>query len=191
MCKIILIFLFINLFLISQVFPQTGVVANSSNIHDPQLMFVNPAGMTAFRSALGVIGYKLYHVGIDHDDLNNGFLGFSYPTAKFGAFGITCQYFRSHILNRQVLEANYATPLLLKKITFGLNFGLLGISYDKDHFNLIDENDPLLSGSSSKNSCNVGFGMLIYPIADLFVGVSLNHLNQPDISLEGGKEKLH
>lgn len=189
MKKIIIIYCF-AIVIFSNLYGQMGVRTNSSNFHDPRLMFVNPAGMTAFRSALGVIGYKLYYVGIDHDNLNNGFLGFSYPIEKFGAFGITGQYFRSHILNKQILEANYATPVLFNKITFGLNFGLLGISYDNDNFNLIDENDPLLTGSTSKNSFNFGFGMLINPIADLFVGVSLNHLNQPDISLEGGKEKL-
>jgi len=189
MKKIIIIGCFV-LMTFSNMYGQMGVRMNSSNFHDPRLMFVNPAGMAAFHSALGVMGYKLYYVGIDHDDLNNGFMGFSYPTEKFGTFGIIGQYFRSHLLNKQVLQAIYATPRLFNKISFGLNFGLLGTSYDKDHFNLIDENDPLLSGNTSKNSFNVGLGMLINPIADLFVGISLNHLNQPDISLEGGKEKL-
>ena len=176
MKKIIIIGCFLFM-IFSNLYGQMGVRTNSSNVHDPRLIFVNPAGMTAFRSAFGVIGYKLYYVGIDNDDLNNGFLGFAYPMEKFGAFGITGQYFRAHLLNKQILEANYATPLLFNKISFGLNFGLLGISYDKDHFNLIDENDPLLAGSTAKNSFNVGFGMFINPIADLFLGVSLNHLN--------------
>jgi hypothetical protein len=71
-------------------------------------MFVNPAGMIACQSPISMVGYKICSVGIDHDDLNNGFLELSYPTEKWGALGITGQYFRSHLLNKQVLEANYS-----------------------------------------------------------------------------------
>ena len=172
-----------------QAFPQTGVVANSSNINDPRILFVNPGGMGFQKNSMIVAGYKMYYVGIANDNLSNGFIGFSYPTQKFGCFGVTGQYFKSDLLQRNVLEFNYSMPFLDNKMAVGINMGLLGLSYDDMKFDLMDIGDPLLQDSPSKNSFNLGVGILVSPISKLFFGMSMNHLNRPDLSLTAGESK--
>jgi hypothetical protein len=49
---------------------------------------------------------------------------------------------------------------------------------------LIDQ-DPLLDKGTSTTAIGAGLGVIFSPLTDLYLGLSLDNLNQPDISLEG------
>jgi len=79
--------------------------------------------------------------------------------------------------------------LLGRKITgplsLGLKLGMENRSFDSGQFNLVDLNDPLLtSGSMNRTTFNLGAGLYLRR-GQLSLGVSLTHLNQPNIARDG------
>ncbi|MCI0496059.1 type IX secretion system membrane protein PorP/SprF, partial [candidate division KSB1 bacterium] len=168
-------------------FSQSGLISNASNILDPRIMFSNPAGPGFWRYSLLVAGNNQYYVGIDHDQLNQIFLGMSYPIRQFGSVSLTGQFFKSDVLRKNWFEINYAVPLWAQRLSIGVKVGLLHLDYDHSNFNLVDIDDPLLNHGLSKNSLNLGAGLLMNPLSNVYFGVSLNHLNRPNLSLAGNQ----
>jgi len=73
-------------------------------------------------------------------------------------------------------------------LSFGINVNFHHYSYDRSNFQLIDP-DPLLEKGTTTTAIGAGLGIIYSPITDLCLGISLDNLNQPDISLEGNKAR--
>lgn len=181
--KIILIF--ISFFMCHRSLAQNSVNANSANVKDPRLMFVNPAGINFDKNPLFVAGHQSFYTGLGSANLGNGFIGFLYPL-KTGTIGITGQSFYSPILQLTHVDLNYAFALISDRLWTGFNVGLFNLSYNRDNFNLMDANDPLLEANTSKLDFNCGAGLIAKPFKNVYIGASFNHLNRPEWSLEDG-----
>ncbi len=180
MKKIIII---IFVLLIPTISQSQGIRGNIVNTDDPRVVFLSSAATAWQQSPQFVTGYELYYLGLGDNGLQNGFAGFSHPDRRFGAFSLFGQYFSSNIYRSGNFSFGYGRALLNNKISLGLDFGLIFFSYNQDNFKLVDWNDPVFAGGTSKSAFDVGVSALFNPIGPLYFGVSFKHLNQPNIAL--------
>ncbi|MCI0514029.1 type IX secretion system membrane protein PorP/SprF, partial [candidate division KSB1 bacterium] len=174
-----------------------GEVASTQNLtdvnaaHSPNLRiyFVNPAAAAWRETALVVAGYQLLNTGLGAT-FSNGAVSFIYPTASFGAFGVRGQSFQAHLLQQNQLEFCYSYPFWKHRGALGLNLGLLNQAYDASRFKLEDPADPLLNQKTSKLNLNLGLGALLEIFPKLIAGLSLNHLNQPNLAFGDAAWKM-
>lgn len=190
MLKYILFLLALVFILSTATNAQVQMAANAAQTRDPRAFLVNPAVMTFRPAPMVFAGYHILHSGIGSNIFGKGYIGAIYPLSKIGALGVSGQYFSADLYRQNVLDLNYAYKFWNGKIATGINFGLLSIAYDRKGFEIEDVLDPLLNNSTSKMKMNIGAGVFANPLSTLFVGLSFNHLNQPDISLSGNDWKL-
>jgi hypothetical protein len=162
---------------------------SASNFYEPQIIFSNPAGIGFTANRQITLSSQLLYTGLENDNLSNYYLGYSEPLGNAGVLGFRGLYFRSHILKQGSFSLLYSRFLVGSQLSAGINLTLHNISYDQDNFELIDPGDPLLANGTSKNVFGLGLGIIYTPVSNLSFGLSLDDLNQPDISLEGGKAK--
>ena len=161
-------------------------MTNTANIKDPRLVFANPAGIGFYDYPFFVAARQNLYTGINGDKLSDVLFGAVFPFQNIGALSLSGQYFNAHIQNRINLDFSYAKSFDKNRFSMGINLGLLGYTYNRNNFNLIDINDPLLA-KSSVYDFNVGAGVIFTPIQDFYIGLGMNHINRPDLSLEGNK----
>ena len=159
---------------------------NSSNFYEPQIIFSNPAGIAFKENRQVLLSSQLLYTGLDNDNLSNYYLGYIEPLNSFGTFGFRGMYFNSNILKQGAFSLLYNKLFFGSKFSLGINFNLHHYSYDRDHFQLVDLNDPLLNESTYKNTFGLGVGFIYNPLTNLQLGMSLDDVNQPDISLDTG-----
>ncbi|MBN1351843.1 caspase family protein [candidate division KSB1 bacterium] len=162
---------------------------HSSNFYEPQIIFVNPAGISFRESRQALLSSQMLYTGLANDNLYNHHLGYVEPLQSIGVFGLRGSFFTSHLLKNNTFSLLYSRSLIQSRLSFGINVNLHHDSYDRSKFQLRDPNDPLLAKSTSTTALSVGLGFIYAPSADLNFGFSLDDLNQPDISLEGNSAR--
>jgi hypothetical protein len=177
-------FLITILFLAKVIFAQSTLFLNTSNYLSPDVIFFNPAGISFNNNIQFSLGTQLLWTGISEDNLRMDYLSYSHPLNYDMALGFKGQYFSSTIFNRGIFSLVYSSKIYEDKISMGLNTNLLFYSYDKDKFNLVDLNDPLLDKNLSKNAISFGLGFIYQPNPLLTIGAAIDHINEPDISIE-------
>lgn len=185
------LFTFAILMIISvhQLPAQEYVRYSISNFYEPQIIFINPAGLSYYEYRQAIFSSQFLYAGLANDKLSNHYMGYIEPIKKNGVFGVRGSYFNSQLLNQGTFSLLYSRLLIKSKLGFSINLNLHQNSYDKNHFQLNEENDPVLANGTSKFAFGAGFGFIYCPITDLHLGMSIDNLNQPDISLQGGKAK--
>ncbi|MDZ7342213.1 MAG: OmpA family protein [candidate division KSB1 bacterium] len=185
----------IRCFLISWLF--LGAIATAQNLidvnaaHSPNLRigFVNPSADAWRENAQAVAGYQLLHTGLG-TTFSNVAVGFVYPSTSLGAFSLRGQSFHAHLLQQNLLEFGYSYRFWKHRAAIGLNMGLLSLAYDESRFRLEDVSDPLFDQKTSTLNLNLGIGALIEIFPQLLAGLSLNHLNQPNVALGNAVWKM-
>ncbi len=169
---------------------QVQLAPAAARVDDPRSFIVNPS-VTAWQATpLLVAGYQLLHTGIPNYHFGNGYIGGAYRFSHDIGLGLSVQSFSGHLLQRQCLDISLGYWFSALKLAAGINFGMIHQGYDRSAFMLDDINDPLLAGSMATTHFNLGFGLIAQPIRSTYVSLSLNHLNQPDISLTETDWKL-
>ncbi|MDZ7342444.1 MAG: OmpA family protein, partial [candidate division KSB1 bacterium] len=159
------------------------ISSNVANFDDPRVIFNSPAAV-AFQAQVQMIaGYELYYAGLGADGLQNGFAGVALPHHSLGTVGLAGQYFSSGLYRRSQIQLGYGYRLISGRLSLGTNVGLISIAYDEGKFHLLDANDPVFQNGTSKNSLDVGAGVLAQLTDGLYWGFNLQHLNRPNISL--------
>lgn len=184
----LIMYLFLLLF-VAPINAQINVTTNSANVHDPRLMLVNPAGIGFNERGFFVAGSKLFYVSLGDERLGNFYSGICYRLFEPGNMGLTFQSFCSGTFHQTQFEVNYAIPFNKKKFALGGRIGVLNVAYNTKKFNLFHNYDPLLIGNPSKNVANYGLGVLVNPVAMLYLGLSADHLNRPQLALEYSKDR--
>jgi len=161
---------------------------NSSNYFQPQILFTNPAGTGFWQSRQVVLSSQLLFTGLANDKLYNHYLGYAEPLAGFGVLGVRGSFFRSNLLNDNNFSLFYARSLVNHQLSVGINLNVYHHAFDRGQFQLVDADDPLLEKGTSATAFGAGLGLIYQPFSALIVGVALDHLNQPDISIEGNQE---
>ena len=162
---------------------------SSSNYYEPHIIFSNPAGISLRASREGVFSSQLLFAGLGNDKLYNYYLGYSEPIGGFGVIAVRGFIFNSFLTNQSAFSVLYSKSFLDSRLSFAINFNLHYYSYDKDKFQLIDIDDPLLSEGTATSAFGVGLSTLYNPLTGLVFGLSLDNVNQPDISLQGGNAR--
>lgn len=162
-----------------------GIKGNVANFDDPRIMFLSSAAIAFQSYPQTVAGYELYYLGLGGHGLQNGFAGFSYPHPTLGAFSLSGQYFSSDIYRNGNLSFSYGLVLFKRRVSLGVDLGMIFFSFNQDNFKLVDLNDPVFAQGTSKSAFDFGMNMLVNPVDPLFIGFAVKHLNQPNISLIG------
>ncbi len=178
------LFLLISFLLAAEITWAQGFnVYNSADISQSWVSDINPAVISSQFSRVSV-GLKIYHFGFLQNQsfaIRESHINASFPfylpmdvgvggDLKHFSAGIYSELTGSLLFSRRIQN----------NISLGIKIGLARYGFAKEDFNLVDANDPLLSGSLAKTVLNLGFGAFWNP--DRWsVGVGIDHLNRPDI----------
>ncbi|MBN1351584.1 type IX secretion system membrane protein PorP/SprF [candidate division KSB1 bacterium] len=163
---------------ISPAFAQDYILeTNPADVRDPRAAFVNPAIIS--RQGIPVVaGMRILHLGIADNSfaIKHSFLGGSCDIPVFGFhYGANLQVL-NHIKIREMRGSLLLSRPLIDILALGLNMNILTRDYP-DKSDMIDEED--LPGTAD---FSFGCGLFLGPVQDFTVGLSLDHINQPDVT---------
>jgi len=163
---------------------QNLFTLNSSYYPAPDIGFHNPAPLVFIGRPQAMVGIHLLHVGFSDDNLRNNFLSYSQPISSSTAFGVRGQYFTSNIFQRGNFSLLLSQKVYKDILSIGLNANLLTRNYDTGKFTMFDFNDPAIEAGTNQYALSFGLGLFSQPMPGLFIGMSIDHLNEPDISID-------
>lgn len=180
----LLVFIFFLKFSIAG-FSQTYISSNAADINDVQSSFINPS-ISSFQDDQLIVGSKIIQYGFLSDDklaVKNNYLSLAFrPFPKY-SFNTGIQI---SSLSFPIYSENIASLLtsyqISSRLSIGAQLGILVKSFNKDNFNLVDENDPVFAKGTSKTVFNAGIGIFTILTDRFDLGLGFSHLNQPNIS---------
>ncbi len=167
-------------------FPQNMVSTSPTDFYDPRSSFINPAVIMS-QSRQVYAGVQVLQLGFLENNstaFKHSHLGYSQPyfVLPSTGFGFTAQYLSTPFYN----QGNYSFMVaheIADILTLGARVNLFSKNYDLD---FIDPNDPVFKNGNTKYAYSYGFGVLIgSAYSSLAVGVAVDHVNRPYISLLG------
>lgn len=164
---------------------------NPADLSMPWTSSVNPA-VISYQETKFSVGLKVPHVGFVPDDpfdLRENHVNVNLPFFLPGriGLGVDMRYYKAGI-NTEIATALLLSREVVRGFSVGLKLGIENRAFDKNGFNIVDGNDPVLTGSLSANSPNLGLG-LFWRSGNFSFGVGLDHLNRANIGL-GSKALL-
>ena len=180
--KLILLILF-SLLYFYNTNAQSLFTLNSSYYNSPEITFHNPAPLAIIGKPNANVGIQILHAGFSEDNLRNNYLSYVQPIGSKTAFGLRGQFFTSNIFQRGNFSLLFSQKIYKDILAFGLNANFLTLGYDSDKFELFDFNDPIIENGTSQNTFSLGAGIFLQPVSKLCFGFSIDHLNEPDISI--------
>ncbi len=171
---------------ISGLYSQNLVVANTANYRDAKSVFINPA-VLPFQPSHIMAGMKAFHVGFMPENafgFRNNYFGVISPFVfnQNMVVGLTGQFFGLPIYQQSQFSFNISHRPF-RNISLGIKYNIFTYSYDKSNFDQIDQYDPVFSDGTSKTSHSFGFGLIFFPKSNLNLAITWDHINQPDVSL--------
>lgn len=172
---------------------QNYFPADPANIYDWRSAMVNPS-ISDFQNGAVDIGFKILYLGFA--DNNASAFKASYvllnvprrlPYMLTGGFQL--QLFSTPLY--QETELKFIFSRRIKRIySVGLSLGLLGVSYNRDNFDLVDPGDPVFAKGTSRWPLDIGLGVTMMPTERWLIGLGIRHLNSPPVSLLNNDVKL-
>jgi len=161
-------------------------ISNPIDRQQPWVSGVNPA-IVSSQDACVSIGLKVFHFGFLPDQslgLHESHINASFPFYLPLNLGIGCdlRYYAAGNFS-EFIGSILLSRKLVGQMAVGVKLGFIGIGFSRENFKLVQENDPLLTGSLGKSSLNLGFGIFWNP-GRFTLGLGVDHLNQPDIGLK-------
>ncbi|MFQ5706104.1 MAG: type IX secretion system membrane protein PorP/SprF [bacterium] len=161
-------------------------VLNPADRGIPWTSEFNPA-VISFQDAKISLGLKVLHLGFVPDaaiGLSENRLNISLPfylPNQIGV-GLDVRYFSAGLYS-EVAAALLFSREMFYHFSLGTKIGLERRSYNKDKFNVVDPDDPVLIGNLGVNSLNLGFGIYWNP-GNLAFGVGVDHANRSNIGVK-------
>ncbi|MBN1998006.1 caspase family protein [candidate division KSB1 bacterium] len=178
----------IILYAIYGLFAQEASILNTSYLKGYDIAFHNPAAIAYTGHMSGVAATQMLYAGLS-DNLRNDLLSFAYPLSDETILGLRAQYFSSDIFQRGVYSIFAGHRIFPDLLCVGLNLNFLSYSYNSEKFQLVDPDDPVIRKGTGVNALSVGFSLFCRPVRGLMMGLSADHLNRPDISIENSGVK--
>ena len=158
-------------------------------VDDVHSIYYNPAGLSQLTHIEFTSGYgKLYWGLDDGSNLGNTFIGYAHPLEKLGGIGVG---WLSLVLKNFYREDTFIFSYgnkLYRSLSAGLAFKVLSKRYNSDEYT---KSDPLFQ---KKGYSRIGFsgdlGLLYNLTANIFSGLSITDIVQPNMDLEDQKDKL-
>ncbi|MCI0511786.1 type IX secretion system membrane protein PorP/SprF [candidate division KSB1 bacterium] len=167
---------------------QNLIEANPANFSDHRSAFINPAIIMNQGKQVHA-GIRIFQMGfLDNNAtaFKHSYVGYSqaYSMWPKTGFGVTAQYLSTPVYT----QGNYSL-LAGRKITdilsIGARLNVFSKGYSLENADLIDPRDPVFSKGLTKYVFSGGLGMFIGPVSNLAVGIAVDHLNRPNVSLAG------
>ena len=171
----------------SQDFHQVGArpvgmaEAFTSIADDANALRWNPAGLAYLPINQFTFSYTKLFWGIEGDNLYQGFVGYAHPTRRLGTFGISLVARYTDTFQQSRMGLSYSYKLMGTSFRRGLSMGVTLDLYrdeiDRSELELVDPDDPLLTGPQAlmapiihlgflykMNGLNIkhGFGLKLY-----------------------------
>lgn len=158
-------------------------IYHPADISQPWVSEINPAVISSQFARVSV-GLKVFQFGfLPNQSLEirethlNGSFPFYLPM-DIGVGG-DLRYFSAGIYS-ELTGSVLLSRRMQNNLSLGLKIGFGRYGFARQDFNLVDLNDPLLSGDLAKTALNLGIGAFWNP--DRWsVGLGIDHLNRPDI----------
>lgn len=181
--------IFLSIWGNQQSFSQNMIEANPANTLDPGSSFINPAIIIAQHKQV-YAGIRVLQLGfLDNNStaFKHSFVSYSQPFSGLIArsgWGFNAQYLSTPFYS----QGNYSF-LFAKQLsdifTLGARTTLFTKGYDLRDANLERQDDPVFAGSRTKYVFSYGFGLLLGPVSNVTVGLAVDHVNKPNLSLSG------
>jgi len=158
-------------------------------VDDVHSLYYNPAGLSRLTHIEFTSGYgKLYWGLDDGSSLGNAFIGYAHPLEKLGGVGVGWLSLGLKGFYREdTFILSYGNKLF-SSLSAGLNFKLLYKRYDNNQYT---KDDPLFQ---EKGYSKIGFssdlGLLYNLTANIFSGLSITDIIQPNMNLADKRDKL-
>ncbi|MBN2088175.1 type IX secretion system membrane protein PorP/SprF [candidate division KSB1 bacterium] len=171
---------------IGMVFSQNMVSTSPTDYYDPRSTFINPAVIMS-QSRQIYAGIQVLQLGFLENNstaFKHSHIGYSQPYFILPAtgFGFTAQYLSTPFYN----QGNYSFLVaheIADIFTLGARANLFSKNYDLD---FVDPSDPVFKNGNTKYAFSYGLGLFIgNPYSSLAVGLAVDHINRPVISLLG------
>lgn len=165
---------------------QNILTADPADIFDSKSMFVNSA-VIPFQKRQVSLGMQVHQLGFMKSNglgLNTGYFNLSLSEA-FPVpldFGLSGQNFSTPLYDQTNFALHFATKPV-ERFSVGVKYNVFTKSYHQRYFDLVDVNDPVFANGTLKFAQSVGLGAILFPWSTLSLGVAVDHINQPDISL--------
>lgn len=168
------------------VWAQLSGVLNPALMHDPRVLFFNPAS-AATLPGQAYFGLKLVYPGAIANNtfaLRQSLFAANWPhlagtSLGIGAHlrGLNSPWYRD---TRMSLALAYE---LHERFAFGLDLGWLLRGYETAQFDLIDRDDPVFQREHSRAVFDPALGVLAKLTEKIALGVSWFHFNRPNLAL--------
>lgn len=167
---------------------STGVAAEAlggsftAKADDPTAVFLNPAGLSQLKRAEATFMYGKPYWGLEGISLTESHLAAGIPLSPRWTLGVGTNLFDADKRLREqegIMGAAFqATP----RLTLGANLSYLYHSYSVAGDDAAAQ-DPVFAGGRSKGAVGVDIGGLFRATDKLSLGMSVRHLNKPDVGL--------
>jgi len=165
---------------------QNILTADPANIFDSKAIFLNSA-VIPFQKRHVALGMQVYQMGFMKSNelgLNTGYFSLSLAESLplLQHFGLSGQNFSTPLYDQTNFSLHLAARPL-ERISLGVKYNVFTKSYHPKYFDLVDINDPVFANGTTKFAQSFGAGLLFFPLSDLSLGLAVDHINRPDVSL--------
>ncbi|MDH5661410.1 MAG: tetratricopeptide repeat protein [Elusimicrobiota bacterium] len=157
-------------------------------VDDVHSLYYNPAGLSQLEYKQFTSGYGRLFWGLDDGtNLGNTFVGYAHPLKRLGGIGVGwLNLGLSGLYQEDTFILSYGNKLF-SSLSAGLNLKLLYKRYNNNQYT---KTDPLFQEKGySKIGFSVDFGLLYNFAANIFSGLCITDIVQPDMNL-GEREGL-
>ncbi len=173
---------------------QNYFPADPSNLFDWRAALQNPS-IGAFQNGAVEVGFKLHHLGFA--DNNASAFRSTYALLNMPrrlpaglSFGLQTQFFNNPLL--QESQFNIALSRKFSRVvSIGFGIGLRNLSYNRDNFDLVDQDDPVFAQGTSRWQPDLSAGITVLAFSPVVLGLGISHFNRPSVSLIGDDVRLN
>jgi len=162
--------------------------------NDNSASLYNPAGLRQVRRKSLLFNYLKPYLTLPDINLNFLHFNFTYPLQRVGSFGLSFLFYAAdRYYSEHVFLLNYAARLsdFFSDISFhtlaGINIKILGHSYSWDEeikaTGMATKDPIIVSNKTQQSAISFDLGFLTRIIKNLYFGLSVNDVIQPNIGL--------
>ncbi|MFZ5515775.1 MAG: type IX secretion system membrane protein PorP/SprF [Candidatus Zhuqueibacterota bacterium] len=165
---------------------QNILTADPADIFDSKAIFLNSA-VIPFQRRHVALGMQVYQMGFMKSNelgLNTGYFSLSLAESLplYLNFGLSGQNFSTPLYDQTNFSLHFAARPM-ERISVGIKYNVFTKSYHQRYFDLVDINDPVFANGTTKFAQSIGAGVLFFPLSELALGLAVDHINRPDVSL--------
>jgi len=116
--------------------------------------------------------------------IRSGLIAYHLPWVLRGTT-VGIQYMKAGLYSQDDLRISYGRQVY-GALALGANLDVFNRTFDNNEFYQFDPNDPVFRNGYGKSGISIGLGMALNPYHTFVFGLSIEHLNRPDLSIGRG-----